>query len=92
MDISVEISMYPLTSDYVPAIDAFIEGLNQYDFKVITNTMSTQLFGNYDLIWEALKIEQKKAFETGQKFALSFKVINNNLDPALKPHGDKYTA
>jgi len=90
MEVSVDISMYPLADDYNPAIDSFIEGLNGYKFRVITNTMSTQLFGNYDDIWNAIVKEQKKAFEKGGRFALTFKVINRDLDPAKKPHGDKY--
>ena len=46
MRISVEISMYPLKDEYIPGIQAFIDRLNKYpELKVITNTMSTQVFG-----------------------------------------------
>ena len=46
MDIGVEISLYPLNDDYIPPIQGFIERLNADGrFKVITNHMSTQVFG-----------------------------------------------
>ncbi len=46
MKLSVEISKYPLTSDYIEPIKGFIAELNQQPgLRVITNTMSTQLFG-----------------------------------------------
>jgi len=50
MKASIEISMYPLDKGYVKQILGFIEGLNQRtDVEVRTNTMSTQIFGEYDI-------------------------------------------
>ena len=55
MEIGIEISLYPLTSDYIPPIQDFIDRLNQDGrFKVITNSMSTQIFGDYDTVMQRL--------------------------------------
>lgn len=88
MDISVEISKYPLADDYIPPIQSFIDRLNSVTgIKVITNTMSTQVFGDYDLVMNTLKAEIKHSYETFGKAIFVCKFIGVNLDPALNPHG-----
>src|SRR2546430_11886049 len=58
MDIGVEISLYPLNSDFVAPIRAFIARLNDDPrLKVVTNSLSTQLFGAYEDVMEALRRE-----------------------------------
>ncbi len=51
MQISIELSLYPLAEEqYKSEIWAFIKRLRNVDgLKVITNGMSTQVFGDYDL-------------------------------------------
>ena len=56
MDIGVEISLYPLRADYAPQIHAFIERLQgDQRLKVVSNSMSTQVFGGFEPVWEALR-------------------------------------
>ena len=51
MQISVDISLYPLDKKYIPAIDAFIaRAESAKDIKIIKNTLSTQLFGELDIV------------------------------------------
>ncbi len=58
MNIGVEISLYPLHDDYIPPIRGFIDRLNADGrFKVMTNDMSTQVFGRYEEVMEALTRE-----------------------------------
>jgi uncharacterized protein YqgV (UPF0045/DUF77 family) len=58
MDVGIEISLYPLTADYAPAIRAFIARLSaNANFKVVTNSMSTQVFGAFEPLMEALRQE-----------------------------------
>ncbi|MEJ0100367.1 MAG: YkoF family thiamine/hydroxymethylpyrimidine-binding protein [Pseudomonadota bacterium] len=58
--ISVEISLYPLTPDYKPPIRDFIARLKANpQLKVISNTMSTQIQGDYDAVWDTLKREMR---------------------------------
>jgi len=88
MELSVEISKYPLADDYIPAIKDFIDRLNNIDgLSVVGNTMSTQVFGDYDLVMDTLKSEIKRSYETYGKAIFVCKFIGANLDPALKPHG-----
>ena len=80
MKASVEISMYPLDTPYVPPILDFINRLNEYkDLKVNTNSMSTQVFGEYDRIMEALTKEMKTSFEQNPSVVMVIKVINMEL-------------
>jgi uncharacterized protein YqgV (UPF0045/DUF77 family) len=82
MELSVEISKYPLNQDYIPFIKDFIDRLNAHEgLKVITNTMSTQIFGEYDLVMNVLNQEIKKSYETFGKAIFVCKFINGDLSP-----------
>jgi len=82
MQLSVEISKYPLTQNYIPEIQSFIDRLNTYaTIKVVTNTMSTQIFGEYDDVMNALKNEMKTSFEKDVKQIMVVKFINSDLRP-----------
>lgn len=88
MKISVEISSYPLADDYIPAIKTFIERVNTIDgLTVVTNTMSTQVFGELELVMNTLKEAMEYSWKTFGKNIFVCKFIGTNLDPALKPHG-----
>ncbi|WP_299587357.1 hypothetical protein [uncultured Microbulbifer sp.] len=83
MQLSVEISMYPLKDEYIPSIQAFIARLNSHsDLRVITNTMSTQVFGEYDLLMDILKIEMRKSYEQFGRAIFVCKFIDGDLAPA----------
>lgn len=47
MNVSVDISMYPLHKDFETPIQEFIKKLRDTKFKVIENPLSTQVYGNY---------------------------------------------
>ncbi len=58
--ISVEISLYPLTPDFKPPIRDFIARLRANPkLTVVSNTMSTQIQGDYDEVWDTLKREMR---------------------------------
>jgi len=70
MDIGVEISLYPLRPDYAPVIHEFLGRLNGAPrLRVVTNSMSTQVFGAYEDVMEALRRELRTSFETAQAAA-----------------------
>ncbi|HKU90944.1 MAG TPA: YkoF family thiamine/hydroxymethylpyrimidine-binding protein [Steroidobacteraceae bacterium] len=76
MKIGVEISLYPLKDEYIPPIRGFIDRLNADGrFKVITNDMSTQVFGAYDDVMEALTRELRPTFERDGKSIFVMKVL-----------------
>lgn len=75
MDIGVEISLYPLTREFIAPIDDFIHRLNADGrFKVVTNSMSTQVFGAYEDVLAALTREMHPIFERDHKaiFVMKF--------------------
>ena len=54
MDIGVEISLYPLQREFAPLIREFLARLNaDTGLRVVTNSMSTQVFGTYEAVMEA---------------------------------------
>ena len=80
MNTSVEISYYPLNVEYIPPIKGFIERINNYkSLRVKTSGMSTQVFGNYDEVMEAITTEIKKSFELPHSVFI-MKIINADLD------------
>ncbi|GHE83293.1 hypothetical protein [Thalassotalea profundi] len=66
MDISIEISLYPLAQEkFKTDIWAFIRKLRGVDgLNVVTNGMSTQVFGEYDLAVTHVMNEIKLVHET----------------------------
>lgn len=88
MEISVDISMYPLADEYLPYIKAFIERLQATPgITAVGNTMSTQIFGDYDAVMAVLTKEIKASWVTFGRSIFVCKFIGRNLDPALNPHG-----
>jgi uncharacterized protein YqgV (UPF0045/DUF77 family) len=82
MDIGIEISLYPLTSEFIPPIEDFIARLNRdRRFKVHTNSMSTQIFGPYEVLFEALTREMRATFERAGKSVFVMKVLGPFADP-----------
>jgi uncharacterized protein YqgV (UPF0045/DUF77 family) len=80
MNTSVEISYYPLNVEYIPPIKDFIERMNKYDeLSVQTNGMSTQVFGEYTDVMNALTTEIEKSFELPHSVFV-LKIINADLD------------
>jgi uncharacterized protein YqgV (UPF0045/DUF77 family) len=80
MKTSVEVSYYPLNEEFVPPIREFIDRINSYEGIVTqTNGMSTQVFGEYDLVMNALTAEIKKSFENPHSVFV-MKVINADLN------------
>jgi uncharacterized protein YqgV (UPF0045/DUF77 family) len=76
MDIGIEISLYPLTSEFIPPIEDFIARLNRDErFKVVTNSMSTQIFGPYEVLFDVLQRELRVTFERAGKAVFVMKVL-----------------
>jgi uncharacterized protein YqgV (UPF0045/DUF77 family) len=79
MDIAVEISMYPLTGDYLAPIQDFIDRLQANERLVVqTNTMSTQVLGEYDEVWEALREAMRVSLQAGPKAVFVTKFLPRN--------------
>ena len=82
MDIAVELSLYPLNAQYIPPIKDFIDRLNaDARLKVITNSLSTQVFGPYDVVFDALTRELRVTFENNDKAVFVMKVLGPMAAP-----------
>lgn len=80
MKISVEISYYPLKVEYIPHIKDFIHRMKSHEKLVVnTNTMSTQVFGEYADVMQALTGEIYKSFELPHSIFV-LKIINADLN------------
>jgi len=56
--------MYPLHEEYETRVLNFLKGVKKYEgVHVETNGMSTQLFGEYDVLMNMLHTEMKEIFE-----------------------------
>jgi uncharacterized protein YqgV (UPF0045/DUF77 family) len=76
METAVEISLYPLADEFIPPIKAFIDRLNTHaGLKVTTNSMSTQVFGDYDRVMRVLTDEMRTTFAGEDKAVFVMKVI-----------------
>ena len=86
MDIGVEISLYPLQTDFTSVIHEFIDRLNASGrFRVVSNSMSTQVFGPFDEVLDAVRRELHATFaglETGSGKAVFVMKVFGPLEQA----------
>ncbi len=76
MHAAVEISMYPLSGDYRPRIQAFIDRLNTHpELRVQTNTLSTQIWGALDRTLAILAQEMERSAAEGPQLVYVLKVL-----------------
>ena len=81
MRAAVEISMYPLTGEYRPPIQAFIDRLNTHSGIVVrTNSLSTQIWGELDAVMTLLSREIERAAAGLPQLVFVLKVL-----PGLAP-------
>ena len=79
MEISVDISMYPLQKDFEAPILAFIEMLEkEASVEVVRNELSTQVHGDYKTIMALLEKEMFSVFTEIPDSIFVMKFIGNN--------------
>lgn len=72
--------MYPLQDDYIPHIDAFLEIIHKVEgLKVQTNVMSTQLFGESNLVFETLNKAISKVYQSDIQCPFAIKVLSGDI-------------
>jgi uncharacterized protein YqgV (UPF0045/DUF77 family) len=80
MKVAVDISLYPLQEDLIPPIVDVIGRLKSHDnLYVDTNSMSTQIRGEYDDVMAAISAEFKTTFEQLPKAVFVMKILNNPI-------------
>ena len=76
MHVAVELSLYPLTGEFIPPILDFIERIkSRPGLSVITNSMSTQVSGEYEAVFEALRAEIRTSLSERHRAVLVMKVL-----------------
>ncbi len=76
MEIGVEISLYPLCDEYLGPIRQFIARLNtEPGLRVVTNSMSTQVFGPLEQLLPLLNREIARTFAEQRKAVFVMKVL-----------------
>lgn len=64
MEATMELSIYPLHSDYKNKVKSFLKKLNRHrGLTIESNGMSTQIFGAYDRIMEVLHVDIRETLE-----------------------------
>ena len=80
MNASIDISLYPLNQDYLPAIDAFIRALKQYpDITVLEDDLTTQIFGEFDVLMVPLQTEIRESFVQFGQGVFTLKILKENF-------------
>ena len=86
LTIAVDISMYPLKSDYAQAVLDFIDSLKRDpQVSVQTNPMSTQIVGPADRIFPILQTSITQSFKDHGKSAFTLKILNSDLKEVIIP-------
>ena len=79
MQVSIEISLYPLKNEFIPPIDDFIKKLEKYDdVEIKKNAMSTQLFGEFNHLIKIIKNEVEQNFMRELNSVFNLKIVNGD--------------
>ena len=81
MHTTVEISMYPLRSDYEEQVLKFIDLLKlNENVNIKVNAMSTQVVGEFDEVFDLLNASIKVVYKDGVKASFVIKVLPGSLN------------
>lgn len=86
MKISVELTLMPLQNDFEEHIKTFIKKLRASEFTVLENPLSTQVYGDYDMLMPLLTKEIKASFETQEHTIITLKIVKSdrsNYEPTF---------
>jgi len=79
MEISVDISLYPLQEGFEGPILAFIAALEkEITVEVVRNELSTQVHGDYKTIMQLLEKEIMSVFHAIPDSVFVIKMVGNN--------------
>ena len=79
MRVTAEMSLYPLQGQPLPKILAFIaEIASDARLEVVVNQLSTQVSGDYDRVFDALKAEIRPSLAGPHRAVLVLKVLGGD--------------
>lgn len=86
MRITAEVSLYPLADEFVGSIKEFIAQLRaEDDLEVVSNQMSTQIRGEFQLVSRALQSGMRKMMESDATMVFVVKYLNADLAIGTAP-------
>ena len=89
MRVTVDISLYPLDEDYKPPIKNFIRSLREFSgLKLVTNQLSTQVCGEFDVVTAALNACMKEAMGQAHRVVFVTRYLNTELEIERLPDID----
>ncbi|MEM8561897.1 MAG: YkoF family thiamine/hydroxymethylpyrimidine-binding protein, partial [Pseudomonadota bacterium] len=81
MKLTAEMSLYPLTNEFKPIIQQFIEKLlESEDIEVLRNPLSTQISGSYDKVFQLVSDTLAASTKQFGKQVLVVKFIVGEFD------------
>lgn len=82
MKISVELSLYPLDDKFLPIIQDIVERITgDKRVEAIVNTMSTQIFGDFESVMAVVNETVEYSFKTYGKQVFVAKFLNSDVKP-----------
>jgi uncharacterized protein YqgV (UPF0045/DUF77 family) len=75
MNISIDISMYPLKEDFEGTIIEFIKRLRESPFKIEENGLSTQVMGPYEEVMDFLRDNLHEALKDEENCVFVMKIV-----------------
>jgi len=85
MKVSVELTLTPLQDNFEPVIINFIKSLRDSGLTVLENPLSTQVYGDYDVVMSLLQKEMKVALEAIERGLLYIKIVKSDRSD-YEPH------
>lgn len=79
MNLSVEISMYPLQDEYKPKIKDFLDFINAVDgVEIRSSNMSTRLFGEFEVVTNLLNTAMQRSMQKYGKIVFVCKYLEGD--------------
>ncbi len=78
MKLSIELTLTPLKEDFVPTIKSFIQELRTLGFTIKENPLSTQIYGDFDVVMEELVPLIRKIFQEEKAVMLHLKLVKGD--------------
>ena len=85
MNISIDLTLSPLQTDYEAHVIAFIKTLRNSEFTVLENPLSTQIYGNFNTLMPFLTQAIKASFENQDICVLTMKIVKTDRSD-YEPH------
>ncbi|MFT7528279.1 MAG: hypothetical protein ACI9LY_003440 [Arenicella sp.] len=80
MNLSVEISLYPLQDNYLDIIELFLIDINQnsHQLEIRTSNMSTRIFGDFNSVTQLLNSAMRRSMQLHGKIVFVCKYLEGD--------------